>query len=270
MLYRVKSNEKLPHGRQKKRILIFCGDDAAPISAANIYAERLKDHELRFVEEKILSFKRIGKFSQRRFLRLGLFSLLDVYLLYAAKFFGFEKKARKQYTPSLVTANISDDPAVAELMAAFKPDLIIVGFCALLAPEFLHKAGPIIYNTHVGINPRYRGFGNIWAFYENDFATTGYTIHQVDAGIDTGKRLAVAPVCFDGIPFAETETYVATLAARHMAELVLGQIKPSIPAEFEALDSRYYGVPGLSIYRAARKNYNRHLAERSAKTHGAT
>ena len=199
--------------------------------------------------------------------RLGLFSLLDVYLLYAAKCFGCEAKAAKQYTPTLVSANISDDSAVERLLAEFKPDVIIIGFCGLLTPEFLHKAGQPIYNTHPGINPRYRGFGNIWAFYENDFATTGYTIHQVDAGIDTGERVAAAHVSFAGVPFEATETHVAVLAARHMAALVLGQAQPHIPAEFASLNSRCYGVPALSVYRVARRNYNRHLAATS-RAHG--
>lgn len=256
----MKSSDAPPREGGGKRILILCGDDAPPVAAGNVYAELFKDHEVRFVEERILTLRRIWNFSRRRFRRLGLFSLLGVYMLYAAQFLRCGKKARKRYTPVLVTTNISGDPAVERLMTEFKPDVMIIGFCGLLAPDFLRKAGQTIYNTHPGINPRYRGFGNIWAFYENDFATAGYTIHEIDAGIDTGERVAAAHVCFAGVPFEENEIHVAALAARHMASLVLGRVKPYIPEEFRVLGSRCYGVPTLGVYRAARANYNSHLA----------
>ena len=244
----------------KKRILILCGDDASAISAANTYAELFKDHEVRFIEERVLSIKRILIFSRRRLKRLGFLSLLGVYMLYVFMFMRREKKTVKKYLPSLVTGTISEDPAVELFIKQFRPDVIIIGFCGLLTQEFLQKVGQNIYNTHPGINPRYRGFGNIWAFYENDFSNVGYTIHLVDTGIDTGERIALEHISFTGVKFAETDAYVAGLAANHLASLILGQTQARIPKEFSQMESRFYGVPTLATYYIARRNYNRYQA----------
>lgn len=245
---------------QKKRILVLCGNEAAAIAAANTYVELFKDHEVRFIEEQVVSIGRILIFSRRRMKRLGLLSLLGVYLLYIKKFIHPEQKAAKKYTPSLHTKNISEDQAVESFIKEFTPDAIIIGFCGLLKKSFLQKIGQNIYNTHPGINPRYRGFGNIWAFYENNFSNAGYTVHYVDEGIDTGKRIALASLSFAGVKFEDTEAYAAAMAARHLVALILGQEQPHIPKEFSQMPSHCYGVPSLATYYTARRNYNRYQA----------
>ncbi len=248
-----------PPGR-KKRILVLCGDDACPIAAANIYADTFREHEVRFIEEKILTLRRFLVFSQRRLKRLGALSLLGTYLLYLEKFIRGEKRQNKRYTPALLTADLSSDPAVARFLRDFDPDLIIIGFCGLLSPAFLRGASRPIYNTHPGINPKYRGFGNVWAFYHNDFAFAGYTVHKVDEGTDTGGRVALARLSFDGVPFAEHEVHAAQAAARRMAALALGEPLPEIPEEFRDIPSACHGIPTWFEQRRARKNYEAHYA----------
>ncbi len=248
-----------PPGR-KKRILVLCGNDAAPIAVANIYADALKDHEVRFIEEKILTPRRILAFSRRRLKRLGLRSLLGSYLLYVEMFLQGERREAKRYTPALVTADLSSDPAVLRFLRGFDPDLVIMGFCGLLSPAFLQSAAKPMYNTHPGINPKYRGFGNIWAFYHNDFAAAGYTVHKVDEGTDTGERVAMARLSFDGVPFELHEVHAGQEAARRMADLILGKSLPEIPDEFRELPSACHGIPTWAEQRLARKNYEAHYA----------
>lgn len=253
-----------------KRILILCGDDAAPVRAANVYAETLKEHDIRFLEERVLSFRRIAVFSLRRLKRFGLLSLLGAYACYLEKLL-FDKKAEaKGYRPALTTTNFSSDPAIAAYIRSFRPHMVIVGFCGLLSPDFLQRIDCPVLNTHPGINPRYRGFGNIWAFFENNMACAGFTIHAVDAGIDTGKRLSVSRLDFTGIPFAEIEPYAAEQAARHLAGLILGRERAGIPAEFADLPSAFYGVPTWAVVRKARRNYeNRYGCQQPASDKNA-
>lgn len=250
------------------RILVLCGNDAVPVTAANVYAEMLGEHEVRFFEENVLSLGRILRFSLRRVKARGIFSLLGSYLFYLRKFIRGEKKIPKQYQPERTVSSFSDDPAVLAFIEDFQPDLIIIGFCGLLNRDFLRKVKRPLVNTHPGINPRYRGFGNIWACYEGNSACTGFTIHEVDAGIDTGAAISMAAVDFTGVPFDEIDHHAAKLAARCLSRLIQGEEEPEVPDAFANLPSACYGVPTLAAYYTARRNYEHHALDLVAPEEG--
>lgn len=250
-------------GAGKKRILVLCGNDHRGISVANIYAEMLADHELIFLEEKVLSPGRIKNFVKRRLKSKGFLSLLGSLLYYAMLIIRPENKPKRRYKARLVVGNFSKSDAVEDLIREFKPDAALVAFCGLLDDELLELLPHATYNIHPGINPRYRGFGNIWALYENETELLGYTIHKVDKGIDTGEPVAVKKLGLRSLAvesFSDIDLPVASLAARHLAGLLLGQREAEIPSDFAALDSRMYGVPTLSVFWRARKNYLAALA----------
>jgi short-subunit dehydrogenase len=120
----------------------------------------------------------------------------------------------------------------------------------------------VAYNIHPGINPRYRGFGNVWAFYETNYSCIGYTIHEVSEGTDTGRRVVahrLDPVsAFSGVAFADIDAHVLRLAAEHLADMLLGlQETERIPAELCKLPSVLYGAPTLKVYLTARRNFRR-------------
>jgi len=142
------------------------------------------------------------------------------------------------------------------LIRSFQPDVMLIGFCGLLPPEFLRQTSCPIFNMHPGINPRYRGWGNLWAFYENEFGLAGYTVHRVDDGIDTGERMTAAPAPpRAGMSFDGYGIYVAEAGARAAADLALNAAPRDVPAEFRELRSVFYGLPTWSDYRRARRNY---------------
>lgn len=239
------------------RILVMCGNDAVPVTAANVYAGMPGEHDVRFIEEKVLSLRRIARFSLRRLKTRGPLSLFGSYLFYLRKFMQGEKKVPRLYKPELTVSDLSEDPAVLAYIKTFNPDLIIIGFCGLLSRDFLRSVNRPIVNTHPGINPRYRGFGNIWAFYEDNAFCTGYTIHAVDAGIDTGEPVAVSAVDFNGVPFDAIDQHAAHLAAHCLVRLIQGEQEAEIPKKFRELPSAFYGVPTLVSYFKARRNYRR-------------
>lgn len=235
----------------RKRVLVLGGDDAPPVAAANVYANLLREHDLRFIEERVLSVRRITRFSLRRLQKKGPLSLLDSYLFYLEKLLAGERPEKRRYRPELRTAALGTDPAVRAFLRSFKPDLILIGFCGVLPPDFLQAAGCPIINIHPGVNPRYRGFGNLWALSEGNSACTGYTIHAVDEGVDTGGRIAAAPVDFSGIPLARLDSHAARLAAAHLSGILLGTAKAGIPAAWKNLPSAFYGVPTRTACRRA-------------------
>lgn len=244
-------------GPGKKRILVFCGNDAAAVTAANVYADRLRDHDLCFLEERIISPKRSLAFSRRRLRSHGLLSLLGSCAYYGLRLARPPAMPKKQYRPARTTDNFNTDPAIRALVREFNPDAVLVCFCSVLKPELLSRLPDAAYNIHPGVNPRYRGFGNIWALHENNIGCLGYTIHKLDPGTDTGERIAVvglSPRDFAGVPLGDIDIPVSSRAARHLADLLLGMGEASIPEAFQNLPSRLYGVPTLSVVRTAKNN----------------
>ena len=241
--------------KDAQKILILCGNEAPAVAAANVYASLLGDRELRFAEERVISLGRSLSFSLKRLKSKGLFSLLGCYAYYLHTFIRGEKTIPRRYRPVCRTADFSTDAAVARLVDEFRPDLAIIGFCGVFSPEFLRRFTCPVINVHPGINPRYRGLGNIWAFYEKNPGCTGFTIHEVDEGMDTGRRIDVGRLDFSGTDFEDMDILAATRAAERLAALIRGRALPHIPEEFKNLESRFYGVPTLGQYCKARRNY---------------
>jgi Methionyl-tRNA formyltransferase len=255
------------------RILVLCGNDAPPVTAANVYADKLAHHDIRFLEEQVLSPGRILKFSRRRLRAKGLPSLLGTYLYYGLQLLSPVRVPEKTYTPELVSRDFSTDPDVKAFVRDFNPEVILIGFCGLLSEEFLQRSPCAVYNIHPGINPRYRGFGNIWALRENNLDCLGFTIHEVDAGTDTGRRVAVVPLSvaddLADVPFAELDAHVAGLAAAHLSQLLQGQAEAAVPEAFTDLPSVLYGAPTLSVCREAQRNFNRAVNRTALPQRGA-
>lgn len=85
------------------------------------------------------------------------------------------------------SANAAD---CLELIAARKPDVIVLVGCRMLSKATLAAISCPVINYHSGINPKYRGLaGGWWARATGDHENYGTTVHLVDAGVDTGDTL---------------------------------------------------------------------------------
>lgn len=75
-----------------------------------------------------------------------------------------------------------------KMLTSLNPDLVIVNGTRIISLKTLNSISQPFINIHVGITPRYRGVhGGYWAMVSGQKEFFGTTIHQVDAGIDTGK-----------------------------------------------------------------------------------
>jgi phosphoribosylglycinamide formyltransferase-1 len=73
------------------------------------------------------------------------------------------------------------------IVAEDRPDLIaLCGFMRILSPEFLSRSKAPVLNVHPSLLPRFRGLNAQRRAIEAGVATTGATVHYVDAGVDTG------------------------------------------------------------------------------------
>lgn len=81
-----------------------------------------------------------------------------------------------------------------ELCAAVRshsPDLVVSsGFMRILGEEFLDGVGVPVINTHPALLPSFPGAHAVRDALAHGVRITGCTVHQVDAGVDTGPIIA--------------------------------------------------------------------------------
>ncbi|GAB4080463.1 phosphoribosylglycinamide formyltransferase [Modestobacter muralis] len=115
------------------------------------------------------------------------------------------------------------DRALAAELSARRPDWVVsAGFMKLLGPAVLDAFGGRVLNTHPALLPAFPGAHAVRDALAAGVATTGATVHLVDAGLDTGPVVAqrVVPVLpgddearlHERIKTVERELLVHTLA----------------------------------------------------------
>lgn len=92
-----------------------------------------------------------------------------------------------------IAAGGCNEPAEVALMAAARPDVVLVFGTGILREPLLSAFEGRILNIHLGLSPYYRGAGtNFWPLVNREPEYVGATIHYIDAGIDTGPILSHA------------------------------------------------------------------------------
>ena len=89
------------------------------------------------------------------------------------------------------------DGALADRVAAFEPDLVVLaGFMKLVGPAFLARFAGKVVNTHPALCPSFPGTAGPADALAYGVKVTGATLFVVDAGVDTGPIVAqtVVPV----------------------------------------------------------------------------
>ena len=137
--------------------------------------------------------------------------------------------ARRRGLPTFVCA-VGDHPdraawdrALADRIAGFAPDLVVsAGFMKIVGPAVLGAYEGRLLNTHPALLPAFPGAHAVRDAFAAGVATTGATVHLVDAGVDTGPVLAQREVpvlpgddetrLHDRIKDVERELLVETVA----------------------------------------------------------
>ena len=83
---------------------------------------------------------------------------------------------------------------LADVVEAFQPDCVVsAGFMRILSPSFIDRF-PLIINTHPALLPSFPGAHAVRDALAYGVKVTGSTIHQMDAGVDSGPIIAQRPV----------------------------------------------------------------------------
>lgn len=91
------------------------------------------------------------------------------------------------------------DALLADLVAAFHPDLIVcAGWMRILTPAFLDGFAGKVINLHPALPGMFAGTDGIEdgyeAFQRGEITHTGAMVHYVDEGVDTGPAILTADV----------------------------------------------------------------------------
>ena len=87
------------------------------------------------------------------------------------------------------------DEALAVAVAQYDPDLVVsAGFMKLCGRAFLDRFEGRFINTHPALLPSFPGAHAVADALAAGVTTTGATVFQVDAGVDTGAVVAQATV----------------------------------------------------------------------------
>ncbi len=82
-----------------------------------------------------------------------------------------------------------------DTLRALQPDLIVVIAYGLILPQSVLDIPPLgCVNCHASLLPRWRGAAPIQRAIEAGDSTTGITLMQMDAGLDSGAMLASATI----------------------------------------------------------------------------
>lgn len=89
----------------------------------------------------------------------------------------------------LTPTDVNDEATVTRLRAHAPTLLLSVYYTQLFRSELMASVDGPLLNFHPSLLPRHRGHAPlIWAIVEGD-AVTGLSVHEIDAGVDTGPLL---------------------------------------------------------------------------------
>lgn len=245
------------------RIVLLCGQGA---SSRYFYHALSEDFEIsKVIMEAPVSKKTMIK---NRIKKLGLFTVLDQ-LLFQTIITNLLKKSylkrieKLKYDYGLNDAKIPEkvvvqvtsvnDSATISILKDENPDIVIVNGTRIVSRKVLNvlKNAKVI-NTHLGITPEYRGVhGAYWALVNGDDENCGVTVHEVDAGIDTGriyrqKKIEVDYQKDSFITYPLHQYFVGiNLLKEVIKELNFGKVETFSK---EKTASKLYYHPGFTFY----------------------
>lgn len=144
-----------------------------------------------------------------------------------------EKGLRRKGPEEAAQIRAAWNRELCEAVRSHSPDLVVTsGFMRILGEEFLDGVGVPVINTHPALLPSFPGAHAVRDALTHGVKVTGCTVHQVDAGVDTGPIIAQEAVrihpgeeedsLHERIKAEERRLLVETLAGVAAGEIRLG------------------------------------------------
>ena len=144
-----------------------------------------------------------------------------------------KRRAQQAGVPVLQPERLKGNDALLAELAAAAPDLIVVVAYGRILPRALLELPPRgCINVHASVLPRYRGAAPIaWAIARGE-TSTGITLMQMEAGLDTGpilhvRTLPIAPDDTTGTLSEKLSRLGALALAEALERLKAGTLVPT-------------------------------------------
>ncbi len=152
-----------------------------------------------------------------------------------------KRYARERKIPVLQPVTLRDAKITAEI-AAFEPDLLVVAAYGLILPQAvldIPRAGSV--NVHASLLPRWRGAAPIQAAILAGDETTGVSLMQVTAGLDSGPVYVTSELSIGEQETAgELHDRLAELGGRLLADNLDAILRGSLAATEQDEDVATY------------------------------
>jgi methionyl-tRNA formyltransferase len=134
---------------------------------------------------------------------------------------GIKLLAMELGLPIFQPERIRDEEAQRQIRELEPDAMVVVAYGQILPSSLLNAPRLGTLNVHASLLPRHRGPAPVeWAILSGD-SSTGVTIMQMDAGVDTGPMLAQ-----ERVPIAPEET--AETLSKRLAELGASLLVPTL------------------------------------------
>ncbi len=129
---------------------------------------------------------------------------------------------------------------IAPLLRRYEPDLLLcLGFPWKIPPDALSVPRLGSVNGHPSLLPRYRGPNPVaWAI-RNGETEIGFTLHRMDAGLDTGNILAQAPFPLDDEHSWEELEPKMVMLVGDLLPAALGRVEQGDPGDPQLGEGSY-------------------------------
>jgi methionyl-tRNA formyltransferase len=155
-----------------------------------------------------------------------------------------------------------NEPDAVNALADERADFVVVFGTGILRPPLIAACHDRIFNLHGGDPQEYRGLDtHLWAIFHRDFTGLVTTLHRVDAELDTGDIVALAPIpVLRGMPLhalraANTAVCVDLVTAAINALSRDG----AIVSHPQRCRGRYYSAMPASLKELCKSRFDAHV-----------
>jgi hypothetical protein len=158
---------------------------------------------------------------------------------------------RSRGVPIYEIGKINDRESV-DLIKSMAPDLIVSAlFGQILRKEVIETPGLGCLNFHPAHLPQYKGTSPVFWCLANGETRTGYSVHFIDEGVDTGPLLKRESI---PIEEADTEHSLYMKCVTRGAEALIEAIREVEAGTYRTMDvssepSSYFSKPTRNAYR---------------------
>lgn len=160
-----------------------------------------------------------------------------------------------------VIESVNDNESIAALKA-LSPDVVVIFGTGKVLPQVIAVPSTACLNLHGGNPEHYRGLDtHLWAIYHRDFNNLMTTLHEVDAGLDTGDIVFQTQLKLNKSSKLYELRSINTEACVNMSLLALSSLETngSWPSRKQLSRGRYYSSMPAILKNDCLKKFEQHV-----------